>query len=384
VEAPIKKLTLLVFIDAFGWEIYQEYGFLPHLLPYHRKLETTFGFSSAADPSILTGRYPDEHTHWSSFIYSKNSPFQALGMFAKLPSLIFDRWRFRHWLSKFVKKFYRYTGYFELYSVPFSVLPYFDYVEKRDYFVPGGIMKTDTIFDWCVANQIPYYCSNWRHPEPEIIKENLQQIALGKIQFAYVYLPALDAVMHKYGPSHAEVARKIASLEAQVEKIHHYASKVYDEVSLYVISDHGMAPVTGGYNLIPDIEASGLKFGTDYVAFYDSTMARFWFLQPGARQVIENILGKLSYGKIMTETELKEMHVWFDDQRYGDLIFLLNEGLLINPSFMGGQMIAGMHGYHTLDKHSYAMITGNRPLPETMNSITDIRSLLENELHERN
>ncbi|MDD4805709.1 MAG: hypothetical protein PHO35_02850, partial [Candidatus Cloacimonetes bacterium] len=63
----MKRLALYVFIDALGWEIYQKYGFLADLNLNSRRLETTFGFSSAADPSILTGRYPDEHTHWSSF-----------------------------------------------------------------------------------------------------------------------------------------------------------------------------------------------------------------------------------------------------------------------------------------------------------------------------
>ena len=36
----------------------------------------------------------------------------------------------------------------------FAYLPYFDYLEKHDYFVPGGILRTDTIFDWCVENNV--------------------------------------------------------------------------------------------------------------------------------------------------------------------------------------------------------------------------------------
>ncbi|MCK9335550.1 MAG: hypothetical protein M0Q99_09585, partial [Candidatus Cloacimonetes bacterium] len=81
----MKKLTMCVFIDALGWEIYRKYGFLTQLAPNSRRLKTTFGFSSAADPSILTGRYPDEHTHWSSFIYDPaNSPFKWMKVWAKL------------------------------------------------------------------------------------------------------------------------------------------------------------------------------------------------------------------------------------------------------------------------------------------------------------
>ncbi|MCB5296270.1 MAG: hypothetical protein LHW52_06945, partial [Candidatus Cloacimonetes bacterium] len=173
----MKKLAMYVFIDALGWEIYKRYGFLEELAPESRKLKTTFGFSSAADPSILTGRYPDEHTHWSSFIYDpQNSPFRGMHYLAKLPPKIFDRWRVRHNLSKLIKRLHSFTGYFELYSVPFKHLPYFDYLEKRDYFVPGGILATDTIFDWCVQHDIPYYCSNWRHSEDQILLENKKVI----------------------------------------------------------------------------------------------------------------------------------------------------------------------------------------------------------------
>lgn len=377
----MKKLALYIFVDAFGWEVYQKYGFMPERFTHATPLKTTFGFSSGADPSILTGRYPDEHTHWSCFYYDpQNSPFKIMNLFSKLPRKIFDRWRIRHWLSKLLKKWYGYTGYFEIYSVPFGVLPYFDYLEKQDYFVPGGILQTDTIFDYCAERNIPYHCSNWRLSEEQNLKIAKEQIADEKIRFMYLYLPKLDGVMHTYGTVHEKTEAKIHWLEKEVQKVISCAEEHYDDVSLYLFSDHGMANVTGSIDLIPMIEATGLEFGKDYIAMYDSTMARFWFLSEGSREQIEAVLQSVEEGSIVTDQELEEMHVFFPDRKFGELFFLMKPGLLINPSYMGLKVIPGMHGYHPDDKDSYSIMISNREIGEEIKSITDIRKTMEMEI----
>lgn len=375
------KLTLFTFVDALGWEIYQRSPILTGLLGHAQPLKTTFGFSSAADPSILTGRYPDEHTHWSSFFYQpSSSPFKPFKYLSKLPACIFERHRVRHWLSKLMAKAYRYTGYFELYSVPFAHLPYFDYLEKHDYFVPGGILATDTIFDWCVSQQIPYHCANWRHSEEQVLHNMKQQISERKIKFGYTYLPKLDGVMHMHGTRHLEVGRKLLWLEENISALYQHAKKHYDDVALYLISDHGMTNVEQGVNVIKRVKATGLKYGKDYVAMYDSTMARFWFLNETSESIIRDALADEPCGDIIEEQQLKNMRVHFDDKRFGELFFLMKPGVLITPSYMGKSLIPGMHGYHPDDKNSYAMIAGNRAISDSITSITDIRKVMEYEL----
>jgi len=364
IQLKKKKLALFTFIDAFGWEIYQRYGFLKDVIVDVRKLKTTFGFSSAADPSILTGRYPDEHSHWSCFYYSpKTSPFKIMKLLSLLPRPIFDRWRIRHWMSKIIAKCYGYTGYFEIYSVPFKVLPLFDYLEKRDYFVPGGII-------------------NWRMSEAETLECHKKQISQGDIEFAYLYLPKLDGVMHGVGNCHPKVKEKIRWLEIEIKKVLELAKEKYTDVSFYAFSDHGMANVTGSVDLIPLIEQTGLKYGVDYVAMYDSTMARFWLLSDSAKPKITSVLEEVKEGYIVSEEELKSMHVYFPNNKFGELFFLMDPGILINPSFMGLKVIPGMHGYHPDDKDSYSFIGSNRQIPDNINSITDIRKVMEAEIEE--
>jgi len=376
-----KKLALFTFFDALGWEIYRHYGFLADEAPHGRPLKTVFGFSSAADPSILSGRYPEEHGHWSSFYYSPaTSPFKWGRLLARLPRRIFDRWRVRHWISKLFARLKGYTGYFELYSVPFKALPYFDYLEKQDYFVPGGLLRGDTIFDWMSARDIPYHCSDWRRSETENLETLKEQLAESQIRFAYLYLPKLDGLMHEVGTRHTRVAEKLAWYEAQVREVLKVAREYYDEVAFYAFSDHGMCNVVGSVNLIALIESSGLRFGEDYVAMYDSTMARFWFPNPSARAKIEALLDTVAEGQRVSEDTLKSWHCFFADHQFGELLFLMQPGWLINPSFMGLQAIPGMHGYDPADPDSDAFVIANRPLPEYVHAITDLRSLMEAEL----
>ncbi|NCA80062.1 MAG: hypothetical protein EOM76_07755 [Sphingobacteriia bacterium] len=241
---------------------------------------------------------------------------------AFLPPQIFDRWRVRHNLSKVIKRVHHYTGYFQLYSVPFKYLPYFDYLEKRDYFVPNGILKTDTIFDWCVNSQVPYYCSNWRHSEEHILIENKKVISEAEAKLIYVYLPKLDAVMHEYGPISLQTEDKLHWLEKQIASLFNYANRLYDDVSLYVISDHGMAPVTDTYDLMKDINQMGYEYGRDYAAFYDSTFlnnsytndsSRYWSLKNTVSFTLEEDFNRILHFGLAAFVEY--------DLRYHALVF---------------------------------------------------------------
>jgi hypothetical protein len=70
----------------------------------------------------------------------------------------------------------------------------------------------------------------------------------------------------------------------------------------------------------------------------------------------------------------------FPDQYFGELIFLVKEGVLIVPSHMGERPIRAMHGYHPAEKHSFAALLTNQPtLPEELEAIPDVFRLMTRE-----
>ncbi|MGD8207628.1 MAG: hypothetical protein PVH47_06090, partial [Thiohalocapsa sp.] len=147
-DANAKTLSVVCFIDALGWEVLRGRSFLDERLPHRRRLRSTFGFSSACVPSILSGLTPREHGHWSFFYYDpEHSPFKALRPLGWLPASLVDRGRVRNQISKLVKRAWGYTGYFQLYNIPFDRIGLFDYCEKKDLFQPGGLNRGENIFD---------------------------------------------------------------------------------------------------------------------------------------------------------------------------------------------------------------------------------------------
>ena len=56
-------VEVFLFIDALGWELVQRTNFMSEKLPFRRKVEMQFGYSSTAIPTILSGKRPSEHGH---------------------------------------------------------------------------------------------------------------------------------------------------------------------------------------------------------------------------------------------------------------------------------------------------------------------------------
>src|SRR5215207_6199696 len=161
-----KVLPLFVFIDACGWEIIRDHPFARNVAPHRRPLRSVFGYSSACIPSILSGRWPNEHRNWCYFVYDpKNSPFRSLKPLQWLPNALTGRRIVRRWLSKLVKVQLKFRGYFDLYNIPFRFISLFDFTEKKSPLQPGGMNRGPNIFDHLEEKRIPYHVSNPAHTE---------------------------------------------------------------------------------------------------------------------------------------------------------------------------------------------------------------------------
>jgi len=379
-DTKAAKISIVVFIDALGWEVLKGRRFMDDRLPFRRKLRSVFGFSSACIPSILTGLMPREHRHWSFFYYAPaTSPFKPLRLLGWLPRSLVDRGRVRNLISKLVKRWYRYTGYFQLYNIPFAYIDRFDYCEKRDLFVPGGMNRGANIFDHLRSAGVPYHVSNWREPEARNLEALKADLEKGEIAFALLYMAAMDALLHEVGKESAQVDRKLAWYEAQLEEVLRTAAEHYAQVRLFVCSDHGMATVHGQVDLMSKVAALGLVFGRDYTATYDSTMGRFWFHNAVARERISALLEQVPEGRVLPQRELEELGCDFEGNQFGELIFLMDAGVLIVPSHMGVKPITGMHGYHPDHPDSDASLLSNVEPPNDPRAITDIFHLMRAE-----
>ncbi len=376
----MKTLHLFIFADALGWELVQHYGILKSVAPHQRKCETLFGYSATCDPTILTGTSPRDHQHFSFFVKCDpaKSPFKTMRWFKWLPDRIGGYHKIRNRVSRYFAQSKGYTGYFQLYSVPFRFLPFLDYTEKKDIYEPGGIIGgQESIFEHWKRSGRPWNRSNWRSGDAANYAEIESLIEKGETELAYLFTAGLDATMHRYGPWSPQTKEAFLAFEQRVEKLIKLAADQYDDVRLAIFSDHGMTEVKETSDLRLRCERLPLKYGEDYTAVWDSTMARFWFSTPEAKKQIVDLLESAPEGQIVSNAKLNEWRCDFEGDRYGELFYLLNPGVLFVPSFLNMSLVPGMHGYSPDDKDSAACWLTNYETITPVNRLEDIFAVMK-------
>ena len=371
-------LPLFVFVDACGWEIIKDHPFARNHAPERRKLRSVFGYSSACIPSILSGRWPAEHRNWCYFVYDPpNSPFRSLRHLRWLPRALTSRRIFRHRLSLLLKVHLKFRGYFDLYNIPFEYISLFDFSEKKNPLQTNGLNRGPNIFDHMQARGIAWHVSDPKLGERQNLDNLLADIGRESIDFGFLYWPDLDGILHRVGNTSPEVPAKLDAYEPWLDELMACASEHYEEVRLTVFSDHGMANCDRLFDLRSRIDLLGLRMGLDYAVVYDSTMARFWFFDDRSRRLVTECLQGCSEGRILPDSELEELGTLFPDRHFGELIFLVEEGVLIVPSHMGERPIRAMHGYHPDARHSYAsLLTNYSDVPNDITAIPHIYQLM--------
>lgn len=291
------------------------------------KLESVLGFSSAVQTAILTGKRPNETLSWTDYILNprpasywwENLPLENLPHAANVIARIA--------LSKILKK--------EIRNIPLKFLKYFKfdlYDENR--------MK---LFDIFLENKIKFInIDGLRNRQiSHAIKKRLDK----PIQVAFIKLPDLDLIGHIYGTSSNRTYRKVSETDDYVKKILSDVRKIWGKnYHIIITSDHGMVDVSAYINLPKIMKIKKLK---NLIAFFDATIARFWFKNNKIKEHVESYLNQMNFGKLLSVEELKEFGINFPDSRYGQMIFLLNPGNVIFPNYYSVLPFVprGMHGY---------------------------------------
>ena len=372
-----ETIEIFLFIDALGWKIVNDHNFLTDLLPYRKKVDMQFGYSSSAIPTILSGETPAAHGHLGLFRFAPEaSPFKKLSRLSRLfkPENFWNRGRVRHHLSRVLKKIYGFTGYFQLYRMPLWKLKYMDYCEKKDLFLAGGMDDIANLHDAFTARKVNFHIADWHLSDDENYQAAERAIESGK-NILFVYTGSFDGMLHDQVSDFQAVQVRLDTMKTKIKSLYDKAQEYAENVHFTVFSDHGMTPLTQTVDIMSAIEQTGLVFGRDYGVCYDSTLARFYYLSENSREIIEQLM--LRYpGYFLTEDDEKKYGIYREDRIFGDAIFLLDAGIQIIPSDMGGKALNGMHGYSPEDIHSAAAILANVPVPEYVNSVKDYFRLM--------
>lgn len=370
---------VVLLVDALGWELAGRTPGLAPGLTERRRLDTILGFSSGALPTLFTGRLPAEHGRWLMYRRATGrTPFAGFQWLRLAPARARRSWRVGRALHGLVRR-RGVRGYFDLYEVPRPLLAEFDLAERDDIFAPRGL-PVDSLWDALARRGVARVSWDWRTPEHANLAALERHVAAGEGGFLFCYTAGLDAALHREGAGGAGVRSWLAGLADALRRIEAAGARRGATPWIYLLSDHGMVDVDRTVDVMGRLDRLPVRWPADYLVFFDSTMARFWWRGGPARDQVRAALAQEPAGRWLTDDELEREGCRFAGREYGDDVFLLAPGALMVPSFMGSRPVRAMHGYDPSHPEMAALLWSNRPVPAQVRHLTHVRGFFEREL----
>ena len=306
----MRRRLLVLLVDALGWELAGATPGFARGLPHRRSLETILGFSSGALPTLFTGRPPREHGHWLMYRRADAKavggraglPFRGFHWLGLLPPRLRRSWKLSRWLTGLVVR-RGVRGYFSLYEVPRELLEEFDLAGRGDPFTPGAL-PGGSLWDRAAGSGLAWRGWNWRTPEREALAAVERALADGPEDFLFCYTAELDAALHREGSRGTGVRERLALYDAWLERVQRAAERRGEELRVVLLSDHGMVDVHGTLDVMGTVARLRSRAPGDFLPFYDSTFARFWWRSTGARDEVRSALAGLGGGRWLEPAEL--------------------------------------------------------------------------------
>lgn len=368
---------LVVFVDAFGPRQLERFGSRLAYLGQRKQLRGVLGYTSGALATVLTGVPPRSHGRMCLFGEHKPgsasvlAPLRWMGL---LPRALHERRRFRALAERWLKLRHGLDGYVALHKVPPEEFRWLDLPEREDLFRARDIGGATTFLSQAREAGLSVYASPWQLPEARRWRVALDSLRRVKPDLAFLYCAELDAILHREGNrgSHAEDA-----MDRIAENVAEARLRLMEDgeaLTTFVVGDHGMADVRSTIDPRPTL--AELR---PFRLFVDSTMLRLW----GHARELErarSVLARRGWpGRWLDQSTLKACGVPVDDARYGNALFLLDEGAMFAPSYLGGA-VAGMHGYALNAASCFAAIASDRPLPTSCTELSDLAPLVRGAL----
>ena len=320
----------------------------------------TFGFEP--DAAYIAGLYPDQADGGAQFWYDPSgSPFRFVSYLPKflnylprVPELVI-----RKILTKAVRQFCK-APTLSTARVPFHLLRYFSFSMKFG-MEHQAFCNTDTVFDLLRENGKGWFfhCSPNNKVDLKSVVRPAEMDLHPPQSFAFFHIGNLDRIGHKYGPHSPELKKELLKVDDGIKAIWQFAKERFDVVYFLVIGDHGMMEVRRHLDIWSELKKLPIRLEKDYLMFLDSTMVRFWFFSDRAERLIVDLLDNIEGGHILSQAEKDKYHLNYSHNKFGDIIFLVDPGVLIFPNFYQNKKpVKGMHGYapETPDQQSALLI----------------------------
>lgn len=317
----------------------------------------SWGFCERSE--IFLGQTPAESGFWTAIGFKPHqSEYSAFWRALHTVEALFDE-RGRILIRRLFGRLARASGKkMGVANIPFDFLENFSLTEDS---VPHDMPNSfgvKTVFDCLRDNSLAF---GYRDTFTALGMFNgtdsdrlFSALSHTELSFQFLYLGALDAAGHVYGPGTHAISQEIGRLDSQIgDFVREYRNKRPD-AKFIVLGDHGMIGVTSKIDAESILDRNARKLGLlrkrDYLYFLDSTFMRVWLLTPESRALNDALAAdsELSEkGGFLTEAQMERYNLPIGTATYGDLVWAANAGVLISPDFfhVGECETKGMHGY---------------------------------------
>lgn len=369
--------VMVVFVDALGPPQLERFGARLSFLPHRRALEGILGYSSGALPSILTGAPPAVHGRMCLFSRrpeQEPSILRPLAWLGLLPRVLHERGALRRALSKAFARASGLTGYVQLHRVPPAAFRWLDLPERDDMFRADRIGGAPTFLADARRAGLSVYAAPWQLPEPRRWEAAHAALAREKPDLAFLYATELDGALHAGGNRSPQADEAVARIARNVARAREVMGADGASLTTIVVGDHGMADVERVIDPRGVVrELAGARL------FVDSTMLRFWG-DARALAAARRALERTDFGGAWVDVDgLRARRAPTDQAPFGDAVYVLPEGSLFAPSYLGGR-VAGMHGYDLGTRSSRAALATDDPDAAACQAITDVAGVVRRRL----
>ncbi|MBI4170693.1 MAG: alkaline phosphatase family protein [Candidatus Aenigmarchaeota archaeon] len=344
--------TIAILID--GVNPRQMKAGMPFITAFAKKhcyasIVSMLGYSIGIHPSIWSGKYQDEHGMFTTFYYDpEHSPFTWTRLLKCFPT---------HFIRKNV---------LAMMKAPYFLLPGGKMLTPK--FIKNRVVPLPPAIPIDVA---PYFSNNLPEPKGTLFElldkkgityskqsdsegyfgeyRTLEDMTLTDSDIDFYYLYRSDELGHIHGPYSVQVMNYLQKADNKIKELLENARRLHSKIHFMLFSDHGMCEVKNFINIQKILSVTKLKNGRDYIAFYDSTMARFWPATEEAKQAIISTLASVKGITFLDSKLLKRYRIDFPDKtRYGELIFLADPETRIFPDYFA-PIKGGLKGWHGFD-----------------------------------
>ncbi|MGH7718837.1 MAG: alkaline phosphatase family protein [Gemmatimonadaceae bacterium] len=151
----------------------------------------------------------------------------------------------------------------------------------------------------------------------------------GRVALEVVEIHSLDVLQHWELDRPERIAGYYKALDEYVGALHEKCRR--NGVTLVLLSDHGMEPVTEWIDVMDGIRRLGVN-PTEYSYFVENTKTTVWFHSDRARSAITDWLAGHPRGVLLGFRDLGRFDLDFTDGSYGDVFLVPEPGCTFFPN----------------------------------------------------